>query len=196
MDNQRTDGESRDDEFVFQALAATRRVIDGQSLPSSPAEAAEHLRDSVLRPVPLVSSTARLGKGAAIMRLAGRSEGVMAGLEWLRRTGAFDEKQLEGIRRSRLLMEDANGCPYVRPTGGLTPTAAMFLMAIVGFLSGLWIYRILIADELRLQEIAVSYLVGVILGVFACFLMDRSVRFESFRREVLALAPWLARPPV
>jgi hypothetical protein len=196
VDDQRADGESRDDEFVFQALAATRRGIDSQTLPSSLKEGVEHLRDAVLRPVPSASSSKKRGKQATVLRLAGRSEGVMAGLEWLRSTGAFDEKQIEGIRRARLLTEDSNGRPYVRPTSGLAPAKAMFLMAIVGFLSGLWIHRILVADEISLPEIATSYLVGGILGAFACFVIDRSVRFERFKREVSALAPWLAKPPV
>lgn len=193
---------SSDDDFtdedraLWDTFADVHRLRFDHKDPSDCDAALGGLRDALLWPKPVAQSgplTLRQRARKAVLRLAGRSEGGDACIEWLRKTGQFSETELRTIRRAGLFVEDSAGRALMREAG-LSPLAAAIYLGILCFLSGMWVAWVLVTDNVGLQLIVNSLALGLVLGTIAGRVIDRSFRFERLRAKVAFLAPWVAQP--
>lgn len=184
---------SDEDDGLWAVFGSIHRALKADGDPVGIDEGVNQLRQALLQsqsfPVALpASSWGRLK--AKIIRLTGRSAGITACLEWLRKTGEFSEEDLKVIRRANLLYEKESGAVFLR-TRGLRLTTATGMIAATTFFGGIWIGWLASVDRVGFQLMAESLAIGGILGLIAGRVRDCSFKFENIRERVSSLAPWL-----
>lgn len=186
---------SPEDEALWAIFAAINQERTRAKFSDGAEEEIRRLRRAMLLSPPIGCSrpTRKWARTKArVMRLRGRSAGIEAHIAWLRETRAFDEEDLNRVRRAKLFYEDTTGAVLMRARG-LDLATANAVIATIAFTAGIWVGQVIFTDRVGIQMVANSYAVGSVLGFVAGRVLDRSFRFQQIREKVLSVAPWLTR---
>jgi len=184
-----------EDEMLWHFFGAIHESRKNKGRPSGLEEGVTSLRQSILLSpcAGLHRPSSRWGQvKARVVRLSGRTPGIEARIDWLRKTGAFDEKDFTSVRRSKLFYEKPTGEVLMRMKG-IDLATANAVIATLALVVGIWAGWVIFSGHSGIQMIANSYVVGSTLGVIIGRVLDRSFRFQRIQANVLAVAPWFAQ---
>jgi hypothetical protein len=105
------------------------------------------------------------------------------------RTGQFDEIELRRLRRINFFVEGAAGRVVVN-TRTISLSTGTLLLCILCLLSGVWIGWVIFGSMGDPQGIAISFILGALVGKTVGVILDRSFRFDEIKTKVAASAPW------
>jgi len=182
------------EEGVWGALSSLRGLADkscaSQGISAGEAETRQalllmskqraKLRDSVFGD--LVGRLSRLSVGSAELERC---------VDWLKKTGKFNDREIALVRQVHLFHETESGM-FVVGTQRLSDERASVLLASLVFLGGLWVGWVLFADNEGLQQISNSFALGAVFGTVAQYAFNYSFGTRRIRDKILKIAPWFA----
>lgn len=185
-----------DDANAWKALSAIRPLAEDQNVPHGLPAGEEEIRRALRQACieqPSIESSVQ-GRLTKLIGLhSAKLPRVEACVEWLRKTGQFSEKELDLIRRFKLIYQTATGHIFLRKQR-LSKDKAAFLLSLLAFIAGVWVGWVLFSDHTGLQQIANSYAFGTIFGTGMRYVLDLSFRFARMHEKILGVAPWLQEP--
>lgn len=117
-------------------------------------------------------------------------QSIREALDRLQSTHVLDEKTARSVRNLGILLEAQDGSIVIRNLA-LPADKAMFLLSAISVLTGIYIGWVWFYAPGSLALIIQSSGVGMIMGIAAGRVLDRSVRLWPIMEKIESAAPWL-----
>jgi hypothetical protein len=189
------DKDLHEDDLLRDLFEATE-AIDGDPSPTNLDEiSAAYSRKLCQKRLPVFEPKAIENDpiSAQIRTLSGRPDTIDARIALLRKTTAFEERELRDIRRTRLFFVARDGGISLRHQR-FSDAEAKRLLIILCAIGGVWFGRIAFGNLPGMLELAGLLAYGCVLGALAHRILLLSFRFIELREKVLRIAPWMGAP--